>query len=57
MHCPFIAVCHCVVVTTNGPCVVGSNILDILSLCGCPTKLLLQHGSFVHAATVTTNTH
>ena len=30
---------------------VGSNILEILSLCGCPTKLLLQHGSFVCAVT------
>ena len=36
---------------------VGSNILDILSLCGCPTKLLLQHGSFVCAVTVTSDTH
>ena len=26
MQCDFIAVLHCVVVTTNGLCVVGSNI-------------------------------
>ena len=32
------------------------NMLDILSLCGCPTKLLLQHGSFVCAVIVTSYT-
>ena len=38
-------------------CVVGSNILNILSLCGCPTKLLLQNGSFVCAVTLTVDTY
>ena len=38
-------------------CVVEINILDILSLCGCPTKLLIQHGSYVCAMAVTVDTY
>ena len=57
MQCTFTAVTLCCCGCYCQCAMCGVSVLEVLSLCDCPTELLKQHGSFAFAETGAFDAH